>query len=260
MVVAMAVNLHDLLQQRYSGQAWAFCFEVPDGTSSNKKRTIDALAMGCWRSEGIHLHGHEIKHSRSDWLRELNDTAKQMTWMPYLHKFWVVAAKGVVKIEELPAEWGLMENRGNGLKVSKAASLLHPQAIPHTLLAAIMRRILLTPASKAELDEKYRMGYEHGKRAGDRSRELENRVSRAEKKSDELERIVRDFEDQSGITITGWHARNVGQAFAAFQKLQSGAWEQCLKAAREFIANAEAVESVNAPRDTIDDLICQLAD
>ena len=234
------VDLHALLRQRYSNPAWAFCFEVPDGTSDNKRRTIDALAMGCWRSEGIHLHGFEIKHSRSDWLKELDSPDKQMTWMPYLHRFWIVAVKGIVKPEELPAEWGLMENRGSGLKVSSAASLMKPKDIPHKMLAAIMRRILNASNSREQLQAEYRRGYSKGKEDGKSSRtmgwaqQVENDLTRLREK-------VRAFEESSGVKITGWEGRNVGPQFRAFQTLNAGAWDNCLNVAKRFIEAAEAV-------------------
>lgn len=234
------VDMHELLKARYNTAAWSFCFEVPDGTSHNKRRTIDAIAMGCWKSEGIHLNGFEIKHSRSDWLKELDQPEKQITWMPYLHRFWVVAVKGIVKLEELPAEWGLLENRGNGLKVSKQASLLTPQPIPHTLLAAIMRRILNTSASEQEIQKAYEKG-----RAVERARVEETVQIRTKQCAQQLESLredVKDFEAKSGVKITHWYGGDVGEKFKAFRSLEDGKWSQALRVAREFVEAAEKLE------------------
>ncbi len=239
-VVDDSPDMHRLLKARYAGHAWAFCFEVPDGTSSHKSRTIDALAMGCWKSEGIHLHGHEIKHSRADWLKELDSPSKQTTWLPYLHKFWIVAVRGIVKPEELPAEWGLMENRGAGLKVSKAASLLQPLPVPHSMLAAIMRRVLLASPSGKELNDEYRRGFDSGKIAGDNTVTYEYRIKAAEQSLEKFKATVAQFERDSGIEITGWNRGNVGQQFRAFQELDRGKWDECLRVAKQFVAAAES--------------------
>lgn len=243
-----APDMHALLRNHYSGHAWAFCFEVPDGTSSNKRRTIDALAMGCWKSEGIHLHGHEIKHSRSDWLKELNDPSKQTTWLPYLHRFWVVAPSGIVKIEELPAEWGLMENSGSGLKVRKAGSFMQPKDIPHSLLAAIMRRILLSAPSATELRAERERAFEAGKRAGDLSAHYESLIAHHKNQEKKLEQVIETFESASGVNIRKWSGPHIGAQFRAFQRLESGLWDQCLQAAKSFIFAAEQLKnSGNVP-------------
>ena len=247
------IDLHDLLRQRYSGSEWALCFEVPDGTASNKRRTIDALAISCWRSGLFHLHGHEIKHSRADWLKELNQPTKQMTWFPYLHRFWIVALKGVVKVDELPAEWGLMEHRGSGLKVSKAASLFSPRSIPHDVLAAIMRRLLKTPASQKELELEYSRGYADGKIRDDRAREYEAKINAAQRKAADAVERLRVFEAMSGVSINCWNAGNVGREFKAFQELQHGAWDRCLQAARQFVATAENLHGPDNQTERYDD-------
>lgn len=71
-------------------------------------RRCDLLRIGLWPSRGYGIDVHELKVSRSDWLRELADPGKADSWWPYSSRFWVVAPAGVVQPEELPPGWGLL--------------------------------------------------------------------------------------------------------------------------------------------------------
>src|SRR5690606_19847130 len=125
---------------RYPIPSWALITEVPNATSTGKTRSADALAIGCWKSVGIQMHGFEIKVARSDWLREIQDPSKALPFQRHCHHWWLVAAPKVVRVEEMPAEWGLMEPGTNGLRVKKGASLLSPELVTFPFLAALMRR------------------------------------------------------------------------------------------------------------------------
>ena len=64
-------ELQAALVKRHPPEAWALCFEVGDATGGGHTRWADAVAMSLWPSRGLHLHGFEIKASRSDWVKEL---------------------------------------------------------------------------------------------------------------------------------------------------------------------------------------------
>lgn len=88
---------------------------LPGGTfltevqSARGGSRLDALFLGFVGSRGHHLHGHEIKCSRSDWLRELDRPDKAEWWHARTHRWWVVAnGPRVVKQAELPPGWGLL--------------------------------------------------------------------------------------------------------------------------------------------------------
>jgi hypothetical protein len=62
------------LRRRYNDSLrYAIFFEVANGTGTHRRRTIDALVMELWPSDGLNLHALEIKVSRQDWLRELDN-------------------------------------------------------------------------------------------------------------------------------------------------------------------------------------------
>jgi hypothetical protein len=51
----------------------------------------------------------EVKISRGDWLREIKAPTKARLALAVSNFMWVAAPAGVVKSEELPAHWGLLE-------------------------------------------------------------------------------------------------------------------------------------------------------
>lgn len=86
-----------------SSEQWVFLRQVPNGPLATKTRTADAMAMGCWGSTGIEMHGYEIKISRSDWLSEIQDIKKAEQNSKFCHYWWVATPEGIAKVEECPA-------------------------------------------------------------------------------------------------------------------------------------------------------------
>lgn len=91
----------------------------------------DAIAIGFTSASGRLMIGHEVKATRSDWLRELAKNGKADTWADECHSWYVVAPPGVVLQRELPADWGLMQPavRGKKLTIVKQAGH-HPECRP----------------------------------------------------------------------------------------------------------------------------------
>lgn len=81
-----------------------------------KVRIADYIAIDKFYSKPQAIHGHEIKVSRSDWLKELREPSKALTWSRWCSYWWlVVPDKTVADVSELPDGWGLMRVSGNGL-------------------------------------------------------------------------------------------------------------------------------------------------
>jgi hypothetical protein len=198
-----------LLEKRYMGErsgngpAWAFVPKVRNAAGFQANRTIDALAMSLWPSRGLEIHGHEIKVSRSDWLRELKDPAKAEAFTDMCDRWWIVAGDAkIVAAGELPPTWGLMVATGRGLKITVQAPELPPTEapwMPKTFLAALLRSAtrtqLVTPAeiqaavasARAEWDARHAANIESW------------RESR-----DGLRSIIRAFEVASGLSLDSW--------------------------------------------------------
>lgn len=160
-----------------NGPEWAYVEHVRSAAGFNAKRTLDAIGLGLWPSRGMELHGYEVKVSRADFRREINDPAKMDAFAHVLDRFWIVAPTGIVPRDELPATWGLLEVNAKGEVRQKVAAPLLSQervAIPRTFLVPLMRAagagLDYTPDEKA-IQEAEARGYEHGRKSAGRSGE-----------------------------------------------------------------------------------------
>jgi hypothetical protein len=140
------------LRRRYgqrsgNGPQWAFIPHVRnaagfgDWQTKGGLRTCDALALSLWPSKGLELHGHEIKCSRSDWLRERREPEKAEAFARFCDRWWLVAPMGVVRSPtEMPEGWGLLVLEGaRGLVCKVPASKRTPSELPRTLIVAMTR-------------------------------------------------------------------------------------------------------------------------
>lgn len=198
-------NLRNLLRVKYAQPSYVFGEEIPNGTSVDKTRCLDAIAMGCWKSVGIQIIGFEIKDSRADWLRELQDPSKAEAWKQYCHSWYLVAQKGVVKPEELPPSWGLMEPRGSGLGIRKACETQEPKQIPVQTLVALCRTLKyenrketdVIDALKRERAEGFREGVAHSNRVNNTAEEM---VAMLTSRYEEATKEARYFERVFGVS------------------------------------------------------------
>jgi hypothetical protein len=134
-----------LLAERYTYvnfgcHRYAFAAHVPSHPAF-PRRIADFLAMDCWQSSGFALHGHEIKVTRSDWLKELKDASKADSFRQYCDYWWLVVSHvSVVRPGELPPGWGLMVKNGPRLRAArKAPKLDSPKSLPRPLIASLLR-------------------------------------------------------------------------------------------------------------------------
>nr|WP_214692502.1 hypothetical protein [Variovorax paradoxus] len=115
-------------------------FEVSNGTGSNASRSADIVLMNLWPSRGMDLIGYEVKTARSDWLRELKSPEKAWPVMQYMDRWFLLAAPGVAKLDEIPTNWGFQEFDGKRVRTLKPAPQLEPKPITKTFLGSLLRR------------------------------------------------------------------------------------------------------------------------
>lgn len=102
----LLANVHAADQNYFSGGI--FLTEV---THLQHRSRADVLFIGMTNQSGRRLDGYEIKISRGDWLRELRSPTKADAWADECQSWTIVADEGVVKVEELPEGFGLLERR-----------------------------------------------------------------------------------------------------------------------------------------------------
>jgi len=243
-------DLTQLLRSKYSGPVWAFAAEVPNGTGSDKSRSCDGLAMSLWPSKGLHLHGFEVKVSRSDWLKEIQDVSKAAAFSRYCHYWWIVAPKGVLKIEELPADWGWMQpTDASNLRTKRPATLTQPELPDHVLLAGIFRACLKQSASESAIYAANRTGFAAGQAYTKTCQKHEQtvEVQRAQQELGALKKAIEEFEQASGIKICGYGGKQLGQLVAAVQDVDINRLRQILgRAGNELRRHGDALNATVA--------------
>lgn len=140
-----AEDLVKMVRQRYPTerpdgyQKYVVLEQVPDGTGYGQSRWIDVAVFDMWPSKGLLREAFEIKVSRSDFVRELQNPNKYKWVQESFHCFWFVAPQDVIQLAELPANVGWMAPRGNKLVVKRHAVRNPDPKLDDTLLAAFMR-------------------------------------------------------------------------------------------------------------------------
>lgn len=131
---------------------------ITEAQAPGSNRRADLVRVGMWASRGTGIDVHEIKISRADWLRELDNPAKAEAWWPYCNRFWVAALPGVADPAELPDGWGLMEFPSSGRRFKVRVQAAPKEAkLTVPLMVELLRR-----ADNARLAEMDGMRQQHG--------------------------------------------------------------------------------------------------
>lgn len=88
---------------------WIFIEEAPVGTGSLATNRIDAYAISCWPSAQNKRIAYEVKVSRADFMNEKKNPAKRRPAMLLSNQFYFATPKGLLKVEEIPVDCGLIE-------------------------------------------------------------------------------------------------------------------------------------------------------
>ena len=198
--VTMAmVNQH--MAATYSeANGYACLFEVANGTGSNASRAADIVVLNLWPSRGMDFNGYEVKTARSDWLRELKQPEKAWPVMQYMDRWWLLAAPGVAKLDEIPSNWGFMEFNGVKSRVLKPAPKLEPKAVTKTFLGALLRKPVrdvegmvkrATEAALSKVDKTVE---------GRIAKEMRRRGEKHQELVDKLAKL----KDETGIDLLSW--------------------------------------------------------
>lgn len=105
---AMTKLMVSLLEAHGYVVATEVCVMTGGNTRNNGGQRIDVWGIHPYPSKKMLTIAIEVKASRSDWLNELKKPRKRNYAMMYSNEFYVVAPAGVVLVDELPREMGLV--------------------------------------------------------------------------------------------------------------------------------------------------------
>lgn len=210
-LIPTAIQIHEMLQQRFAAPAYAYLQEVGNSTGYGCMRHADALAVSLWPSRGLHISGFEIKCSYSDWKRELQNPSKSEPIQKYCDYWWVVTAtENMVKLGELPETWGLMvvDTKGK-LTCIKEAPKLTPVPVDINFMAAIFRQ--MHDNQKHMISEAKMVGYNEAIDKG--PEEYQHKEKQFQRRIESLELCIKKFEEKSGVKINNeWAVGDIGEA------------------------------------------------
>ena len=205
-------EVFDALRVRYQPPTWAFFPDIPDARGYGASRTAVAVAFGLWHSQGLELHGFEVKASRNDWRRELKQPAKADLVLGYCDRIWIVTTeRGLVPIESLPPKWGLLEPHGKVLKATvRAEANTEARPLDRKFFASLMRqahRFMEYEITNADATKKAR------ERGRAEEKEASNfTIDSLTRKNAELTKAICEFQEASGVQINTWDGKGIGEA------------------------------------------------
>jgi hypothetical protein len=106
-----------------------------------REQFIDAFALHTWRSQRHRRVAYEVKATRSDLRRELEQPHKQGAAVALSNLFYLVAPPEVYRDIELPPAWGVMAYRHSGLQVEHRAQWRDTPPPPYSFMLSLARNI-----------------------------------------------------------------------------------------------------------------------
>lgn len=155
------------LSDMYSDANQYVCAAEVSPRTGAWERRIDFLVMNCYDSEQLKIQGYEIKISKADLKRELEDPDKHAVFFDAIDFYWLIAPKQVVdNIDLIPPKWGVRAvwRDESGKIVSRTVrkpTCLHDEQmysrkIRKTFMASFCRAISKQSLTKAKLHEQQR--------------------------------------------------------------------------------------------------------
>lgn len=127
--------IREALRKRFCQPEWELVEEVDVGGN----RRADAIAVNMWFSRGYEVVGFEIKVSRSDLQKELQDVSKADPGFKKCDKWMLVTPRGLVNDSLLiPEPWGIMEYHNGMLKIRKQPER-HEREVTKAFSAHLLR-------------------------------------------------------------------------------------------------------------------------
>ena len=136
-MIVTATDIVRRLQERYPAPAWASFVELRDAAGFAARRSCDFFAMHTWPSKGFMRVAGEVKVSRGDFFRELNNPEKRAAFEEVSHEFYFAAPSKLIKPSELPEGVGLLEVTEKSMRATVRAPQRKPVA-PDVDMVAVM--------------------------------------------------------------------------------------------------------------------------
>ena len=158
-------QIRQALRRKYHDHCRYAVAEEVGLTTGFSHRYLDMMILDCYESHGFRIDGYEIKVSKSDLRKELEDPEKHVAFFDVLDYFWLACPKDIVDLSLIPDKWGVLAFSDDGsFKILRKALALHDTAndrsVPRGFLASVVRAIQKREPAAEALREEYERGKE----------------------------------------------------------------------------------------------------
>lgn len=208
----------DLLKKRFAdSREWVCVTEVAKGTGGNHRR-LDMVAMNCFASNGYAIEGIEVKVSRADLRRELQDAAKHNVFFDSLDYYSLACPEDIADMSIIPPKWGVYVVKANGtLRAKRKPLALCDEGRTHmnkAFVASLVRNIAYE--AKAPYETAIRAARVEGRAEG-----IE--IGRKSVSTFENERIRDEHKAYKELfkELEFWSANDIERGIAGFKEYQA---------------------------------------
>jgi len=214
-----ATDIYELLMKKYQDERqWLCAGEVANRTGGGDRR-LDFVACNCYASNGYGVHAFEIKISKADLRRELENPQKHNTFFEEIDTYSIVAPEYVLDAEYkslIPKKWGIytaveicVEENGkeisrNVLRTVRKPLALHDEQdktmrrdFAMSLLRAISSKSALCRSQQDLLSSEYQKGFKEGYASAEKNdwkvRNLEHDLEDAKEKAKIANELFREM-------------------------------------------------------------------
>ena len=161
-----AKDILALLRDRYINAGEWVCASEVQRTTGWSDRRYDFVAMNCWKSNSYKIEVVEIKVSKSDLRRELEEPEKHNVMFDDIDYYSLAAPDKIIDMAVIPPKWGVYAVVDGKLVVKRKPLALHDEprtTLPRAFAASFLRaataqnmeRTLLADEKKKSFDEGY---------------------------------------------------------------------------------------------------------
>ena len=164
-----ANDIYQLLAQKYSStREWVIAGEVQRTTGWSDRR-YDFVAMNCFASTGYRIEVVEIKISKPDLRRELEEPEKHNVIFEQIDYYSLAAPAEIIDMAIIPPKWGVYAVKNGKLITKRKPLALNDDAdmrIKRSFAASFLRAAISQNLEKKtlakELQKKFDEGFERG--------------------------------------------------------------------------------------------------
>ena len=166
-IVEALAKRHGANNDQTTGKEWAFFEELRAGTGYrtydyqkgkvkpfNPEQRFDAWAINLYPSKHHEKIVYEIKVNRSDFLNEINNPEKREQALHLSNYFYFATPKGLVSLEEIPEECGLIEVDENlNSRIKKKAPYRDSDVLMWQFFCSVARRACIAERQVKDLEK-----------------------------------------------------------------------------------------------------------